>query len=107
MIACAGAQEGKQVRWAVLAGSGLPKFKSSLSCYGERFLTLRPLDEAARAEVLAAELQRSAQFSPAEAQAVVDSPAVRSMIDFTLGLPLPLEVALQAMLVHKGLKQLR
>lgn len=53
------------------------------------------------------ELERKGGFLPADAEAIVNAPAVRALMDFSFGLPGPLAIVLQQMLAHEGLRELR
>lgn len=101
-----GAQDGVQVRWVVLAGSGISTFRSALSSFEQKAYTLSALDEAVRTELVKREMERKG-FLPAEAQNIVDNSAVQALIHFTIGLPGPLAIVLRQMLVHEGLRELR
>lgn len=96
MAVCAGAQPGKQARWAILAGSGLPTFKRRLASGFEQVpLALPTLNESARAEVVRQELVACKHASDVDATAIVADPGIKSLLDFTLGLPGALAVILQ------------
>ncbi|KAK9801942.1 hypothetical protein WJX73_008545 [Symbiochloris irregularis] len=91
-----GAQPGKQARWAILAGSGLPTFKRRLASGFEQVpLALPTLNESARAEVVRLELVACKHASDVDATAIVADPGIKSLLDFTLGLPGALAVILQ------------
>lgn len=95
-----------QVRWVVLAGSGISTFRTALSSFEQKAYTLSALDEAVRTELVKREMERKG-FLPAEAQNIVDNSAVQALIHFTIGLPGPLAIVLRQMLVHEGLRELR
>ena len=78
-----------------------------MSGYENEYFTLPTLNEDVRGELVVRELERRGGFLPADAQAIVNTPAIRALMDFSFGLPGPLATALSQMVRHEGLRELR
>lgn len=99
-------QPAKQTRWAVLAASGLSNYKVALSAFGRENYELGALPQKASRACILQELEREGLPSE-EAARIVGHPAVKAIMDFSLGIPGILAIVADRLILHDGLRDLR